>query len=160
GGRRPPAADARPASGPRGGAVTEPRLDAEHPAAERLAAELAALPDRRDFAFSAEIGRAAWIDESAVEWVDDAAPGRIGRVVFPEPLPVPSQLEIVAADLMGLCRPTAAGLEVVALDVEGTSGADGGDTGSARTVADLATPQTVLFPRLPGDETQLLAVVG
>ncbi|HEV7863358.1 MAG TPA: alpha/beta fold hydrolase, partial [Acidimicrobiia bacterium] len=34
-----------------------------------------------------------------------------------------------------------------------------GGTGSARTVADLATPQTCLLPRRPGAETQLLAVV-
>ncbi|HEX6380469.1 MAG TPA: hypothetical protein VF180_04430, partial [Acidimicrobiia bacterium] len=46
---------------------------------EALAAEMAALPDRRDFAFSAEVGRVAWIDESAVEWVDDDSPGRIGQ---------------------------------------------------------------------------------
>ncbi|HEV7862995.1 MAG TPA: hypothetical protein VGR20_09850, partial [Acidimicrobiia bacterium] len=80
-----------------------------------LAADLARLPDRRDFAFSAEVGRVAWIDEAAVEWADDDAPGRIGRVLFPEALPVPTQLVIVATDLMGLCRPTAAGLEVMAL---------------------------------------------
>jgi dipeptidyl aminopeptidase/acylaminoacyl peptidase len=127
--------------------------DSHASALEALAAAMAQLPDRRDFAFSTEVGRTAWIDETALEWVDDDAPGRIRRVVFPEVLPVPTQLEIVAADLMGLCRPTAAGLEVVAVDVD----ADGG---SARTVADLATPQTCLLPRLPGDETQLLAVVG
>src|SRR5205807_10044525 len=114
----------------------------------------------------AEIGRAAWVDEAAVEWVDDDAwelhlpPGasprrRVGRVLFPEPLPVPTQLEILAPDLMGLCRPTAAGLEIVALDLDLAGG-----TGSRRTVADLATPQTVLLPLLPGAETQLLAVVG
>jgi len=119
---------------------------------DALAAELAGLPDRRDFAFSAELGRVAWVDEAAVEWVDDDD-RRPGRVVFPEPLPTPTQLEIVAPDLIGLCRPTAAGLEVMALDLDGA-------TGSARTVADLATPQTCLLPRLPGDETQLLAVVG
>ncbi|HTC79915.1 MAG TPA: hypothetical protein VK848_00090, partial [Acidimicrobiia bacterium] len=81
---------------------------------DAVAARLAALPDRRDFAFSPELGRVAWVDEAAVEWIDDAAPGRIGRVVFPEPLPAPVQLEIVAPDLIGLCRPTAAGLEVMA----------------------------------------------
>jgi dienelactone hydrolase len=128
--------------------------------ADALAAELAALPDRRDFAFSTEVGRVAWVDEAAVEWVDDAAPGRVGRVVFPEPLPAPTQLEIVAADLIGLCRPTAAGLEVVALDLHTDPSPDGHATGTARTVADLATPQTVLLPRLPGADTQLLAVVG
>src|SRR5581483_1482555 len=63
--------------------------------------------------------------------------------------------ELVAADLIGLCRPTAAGLEVVALDLDAS-----GTTGEARTVADLAAPQTFLFPRLAGAETQLLAVVG
>jgi dienelactone hydrolase len=128
--------------------------------ADALAAELAALPDRRDFAFSVEVGRVAWIDEAAVEWVDDDAPDRLGRVVFPEPLPAPTQLEIVAPDLMGLCRPTAAGLEVVALDLDPDRSSAGTTSGTARTVADLATPQTVLFPRLPGDETQLLGVVG
>jgi dienelactone hydrolase len=128
--------------------------------ADALAAELAALPDRRDFAFSVEVGRVAWIDEAAVEWVDDDAPDRLGRVVFPEPLPAPTQLEIVAPDLMGLCRPTAAGLEVVALDLDPDPSSAGTTSGTARTVADLATPQTVLFPRLPGDETQLLGVVG
>ena len=122
---------------------------------DALAAALAALPDRRDFAFSAEVGRAAWIDEAAVEWIDDDSPGRLGRVVFPEPLPAPTQLEIVAGDLIGLCRPTAAGLEVVAVDLEVPAG-----TGSFRTVADLATPQTYLLPRLPGEDTQLLGVVG
>jgi dipeptidyl aminopeptidase/acylaminoacyl peptidase len=123
--------------------------------AGRLAADLAGLPDRRDFALSAEVGRVAWIDETAVEWVDDDSPGRIGRLVFPDALPAPTQLEIVAADLLGLCRPTAAGLEVVAVDVDRAAG-----TGSARSIADLATPQTCLLPRLAGDETQLLAVVG
>ena len=122
---------------------------------EALAAEMAALPDRRDFAFSAEVGRVAWIDESALEWVDDNAPGRIGRFVFAEALPAPVQLEIVTADLMGLCRPTAAGLEVIAVDIDPATGA-----GTARSVADLATPQTCLLPRLPGADTQLLAVVG
>ncbi|HKN39296.1 MAG TPA: prolyl oligopeptidase family serine peptidase [Acidimicrobiia bacterium] len=126
---------------------------------DAVAARLAALPDRRDFAFSPELGRVAWVDEAAVEWIDDAAPGRIGRVVFPEPLPAPVQLEIVAPDLIGLCRPTAAGLEVMALDLDLDPNAAGG-TGSARTVADLATPQTCLLPRLPGADTQLLAVVG
>ncbi|MEW6473211.1 MAG: alpha/beta fold hydrolase [Actinomycetota bacterium] len=122
---------------------------------EGLAAALAGLPDRRDFAFSAEIGRAAWIDDDAVEWLDDDAPGRLGRLVFPEPLPAPTQLEIIDRRLMGLCRPTAAGLEVMALDVDADAG-----TGTARTVADLATPQTCLLPRLPGADWQLLAVVG
>jgi dipeptidyl aminopeptidase/acylaminoacyl peptidase len=120
-----------------------------------LAAEMAALPDRRDFAFSPEVGRVAWIDETAVEWIDDDLPGRVGRVVFAEALPAPVQLEIVTADLMGLCRPTAAGLEVIAVDIDPAAGA-----GTARTVADLATPQTCLLPRLPGADTQLLAVVG
>ena len=127
-----------------------------------LAAEMAALPDRRDFAFSAEVGRVAWIDETAVEWIDDDAgephlppQNRFGRFVFAEPLPAPVQLEIVTADLMGLCRPTAAGLEVIALDIDAAAG-----TGTARTVADLATPQTCLLPRLQGAESQLLAVVG
>jgi pimeloyl-ACP methyl ester carboxylesterase len=129
--------------------VTDPRTSA----IDALATAMAELPDRRDFTFSTEVGRVAWIDESAVEWVDDRAPGRVNRVVFPEALPVPTQVEIVAADLMGLCRPTDAGLEVMAIDVDG-------DSGSTRTVADLATPQTCLLPRLPGDETQLLGVVG
>jgi pimeloyl-ACP methyl ester carboxylesterase len=129
--------------------------DDNAPDIDRLAADLAALPGRRDFAFSAELGRAAWIDETTVEWIDDDRPDRIGRVVFPEPLPVPTQLEIVAADLMGVCRPTAAGLEVLALDLDRASG-----TGTYRTIADLATPQTCLIPRLPGGDTQLLAVVG
>jgi len=138
--------------------VTDPdRFDVD-----ALAAGLAALPDRRDFAFAPGLGRVAWVDEAAVEWIDDDDPGRLGRVVFPEALPAPVQLEIVAADLIGLCRPTAAGLEVLALDLAPVSPADGGAarTGSARTIADLATPQTCLLPRLPGDETQLLAVVG
>ena len=120
-----------------------------------LAAEMAALPDRRDFAFSTEIGRVAWIDEAAVEWVDDERPGHVARFVFPEPLPAPTHLEIVAADLVGLCRPTAAGLEVIALDLDPATG-----TGSTRSLADLATPQTCLLPRIPGAEWQLLAVVG
>ncbi|HVW34800.1 MAG TPA: alpha/beta fold hydrolase [Acidimicrobiia bacterium] len=123
--------------------------------ADALAAELAGLPDRRDFAFSVELGRTAWIDETAVEWVDDSDRSRLGRVVFPEPLPMPTQLEIVADDLLGLCRPTAAGLEVVAVDLDVAAG-----TGRPRSVVDLATPQTALLPRRPGATTQLLAVVG
>ncbi|MDQ1565187.1 MAG: hypothetical protein QOF96_67, partial [Actinomycetota bacterium] len=106
----------------------QPRIDAD-----ALAGELAALPDRRDFAFSVEVGRVAWIDEAAVEWVDDDAPGRLGRVEFPEPLPAPTQLEIIAPDLMGLCRPTAAGLEVVALDLDPDRSSDGTTSGRART---------------------------
>jgi len=124
---------------------------------DALAAGLAALPDRRDFAFAPEIGRVAWVDDTALEWIDDPAPGRIGRVEFPEPLPAPVQVEIIAADIIGLCRPTAAGLEVLAVDLD-EKGAAG--TGTPRRIADLATPQTCLLPRLPGDETQLLAVVG
>jgi dipeptidyl aminopeptidase/acylaminoacyl peptidase len=131
--------------------VSEPRpFDVDE-----LATEMAALPDRRDFAFSTEIGRVAWIDEAAVEWLDDDVPGRIGVCVFPEALPAPIQLEIVSADLMGLCRPTAAGLEVIALDVDPEAG-----TATARSLADLATPQTCLIPRVPGADWQLLAVVG
>jgi dienelactone hydrolase len=124
---------------------------------DALAAGLAALPDRRDFAFAPDIGRVAWIDDTALEWIDDPAPDRVGRVEFPEPLPAPVQLEIVAADLIGLCRPTGPGLEVLAIDLD-ENGAAG--TGSPRRIADLATPQTCLLPRLPGDETQLLGVVG
>lgn len=133
------------------------------PGVDELAAALAALPDRRDFAFSVEIGRVAWIDEAAVEWIDDPREPhlppslRFGRVVFPEALPAPTQVEIVATDLIGLCRPTAAGLEVIAIDLD-LDGAEG--TGTARTIADFATPQTCLLPRRPGDETQLLGVVG
>ena len=118
---------------------------------EGLAAELADLPDRRDFTFSTEIGRVAWIDEAVVEWMDDDSPGHVGRFVFPEPLPAPTQLEIVSADLIGLCRPTAAGLEVIAIDI---------DPGAARSLADLATPQTCLVPRIQGADWQLLGVVG
>lgn len=127
-----------------------------------LAAEMAALPDRRDFAFSTEIGRVAWIDEAAVEWLDDDSrelhlppERRFGSYVFPEPLPAPIQLEIIRADLMGLCRPTAAGLEVIALDVDPAAG-----TATARSLTDLATPQFCLIPRVPGADWQLLGVVG
>jgi pimeloyl-ACP methyl ester carboxylesterase len=122
---------------------------------EGLVAEMAALPDRRDFVFSTELGRVAWIDEAAVEWMDDGCPGHVGRFLFPEALPAPTQLEIVTGDLMGLCRPTAAGLEVIALDIDPATGA-----GTARSLADMATPQTCLLPRIPGAEWQLLAVVG
>lgn len=129
--------------------------DSRHDDFDGLAAALAGLPDRRDFAFSAEIGRAAWIDDETVEWLDDDAPDRLGRVVFPEPLAAPTQLELVDRDLMGLVRPTAAGVEIIALDLDVAAGA-----GTARTVADLATPQTCLLPRIPGADWQLLAVVG
>ena len=122
---------------------------------DALAAALAGLPDRRDFAFSTEFGRAAWIDDDTVEWLDDDNPDHLGRVVFPEPLAAPTQLELVGRDLMGLVRPTAAGVEVMALDLDVAAG-----TGTARTVADLATPQTCLLPRIPGADWQLLAVVG
>jgi dienelactone hydrolase len=130
--------------------MTDPRFDLD-----ALAADMAGLPDRRDFAFSAEIGRAAWIDDDTVEWLDDDIPDRLGRVVFPEPLPMPTHVEIVDRDLLGLCRPTAAGVAVIAIDLDVTAG-----TGTARTIADLATPQTCLLPRVPGADWQLLAVVG
>src|SRR5687768_6238604 len=109
--------------------MTDPRRSAT----AQLAAALAALPDRRDVAFSVDVGRVAWIDETALEWVDDPpeahGPSEAGggRVVFAEPLPAPTHVEIVAADLLGLCRPTAAGLEVIAVDVDGAGG-----TGTAR----------------------------
>ena len=122
---------------------------------DALAAALAGLPDRRDFAFSTEFGRAAWIDDDTVEWLDDDNPDHLGRVVFPEPLAAPTHLELVDRDLMGLVRPTAAGVEVIALDLDVAAG-----TGTARTVADLATPQTCLLPCIPGADWQLLAVVG
>src|SRR5206468_12630718 len=64
--------------------------------------------------------------------------------------------ELVAADLIGMCRPTAAGLAVLALDLDDR----GAPTGPPRLLADLATPRTALLPRLPGDGGQLLAVVG
>jgi len=121
---------------------------------DALAAEMAALPDRRDFSYSVDLGRVAWIDEAAVEWLDDDQPATLGRFVFPEPLPAPTHLELVAPDLIGVCRPTAAGLEVLALDLDPAAG-----TASVRTVLDVATPQTALFPRIPGAGWQLLAVV-
>jgi dienelactone hydrolase len=122
---------------------------------DALAADLAGLPDRRDFAFSVEIGRVAWIDDDTVEWLDDDNPAQLGRVVFPEPLAAPTQLELVDRDLIGLVRPTAAGVEIIALDLDVAAG-----TGRTRTLADLATPETDLLPRIPGADWQLLSVVG
>ena len=127
---------------------------------DRLAADLAGLPDRRDFAFSTETGRVAWIDDDTVEWLDDDNPDQLGRVTFPEPLAAPTQLELVDRDLIGLVRPTAAGVELIALDLDTDPLSPGAGTGTARTVADLATPETDLLPRIPGADWQLLAVVG
>jgi dienelactone hydrolase len=62
---------------------------------------------------------------------------------------------LVDRDLIGLVRPTAAGVEIIALDLDVAAG-----TGRTRTLADLATPETDLLPRIPGADWQLLSVVG
>ena len=101
-------------------------------------------------------GRPGRLDRRGRRRVDRRRPHRAASAGSSSPsrCPAPTHLEIVAADLMGLCRPRPP----ASRSSPSTSTADG--TGSARTVADLATPQTCLLPRLPGADWQLLAVVG
>ncbi|MGH8993334.1 MAG: alpha/beta hydrolase family protein [Acidimicrobiia bacterium] len=124
-----------------------------------LAAGLARLPLRRDFAFSAELGRAAWIDGDSVEWLDDATPGLVRHTEPGVPLPEGTVIELVDRHLIGLCRPIDAGVELMVIAVDnGEAGWSPGE--HVHKIAALATPRTCLLPRLPGEAWQLLAVTG
>jgi pimeloyl-ACP methyl ester carboxylesterase len=127
-----------------------------------LAAALAQLPQRRDFAFSTDLGRAAWIDGDTVEWVDDDSPGRVQRTTPGVPLPEGTVVELVDRRRIGLCRPTDAGVELLVVPVDGgnTPHPRGAPDHPVHKIASLATPRTCLLPRLPGQGWQLLAVTG
>ncbi len=123
-----------------------------------LAAALAALPDRRDFAFSTDLGRAAWIDGDTIEWIDDTpthgpGSGPVRRTTPGVPLPDGTVVELVDRRRIGLCRPIDAGVELLVIDVEATGH-------PVHKIAALATPRTCLLPRRPGAPWQLLAVTG
>ncbi|MGH8975653.1 MAG: hypothetical protein ACRD0C_20910, partial [Acidimicrobiia bacterium] len=118
-----------------------------------LAAALAALPQRRDFAFSAELGRAAWIDTDVVAWQDDDKPGSVLHTEPGVALPEGTVVELVDRRHIGLCRPIDAGVELLAIDVSAPEG-------PVSKIAALATPRTCLLPRLSGEPWQLLAVTG
>lgn len=128
-----------------------------------LEAALAAVPDRRDFSFSPDLGRAAWIDDDVLEWIDDGEPGRLLRVDPNVALPPGTHVEHVSPVCIGVCRPTDAGVEILALEASGVAGAksNGHATGwSVRRVRSLVTPRACLLPRLPGAAWQFLAVAG
>jgi pimeloyl-ACP methyl ester carboxylesterase len=127
-----------------------------------LAAALAALPVRRDFAFSAELGRAAWIDTDVVAWQDDDQPGSVLHTEPGVALPEGTVVELVDRRHIGLCRPIDAGVELMVIDIEGGNTPHPGETSDAPVskIAALATPRTCLLPRLSGEPWQLLAVTG
>lgn len=131
-----------------------------------LATALAALPGRRDFAFSADGRRAAWIVDDMIEWTDsgdpdsgDPADGDSGgggsELRHFDPgfaLPPGTSLELLEDGRIGICRPTDAGVEVVVVDAAEADGPP------CRPIASLVTPRTCLLPRPPGLGWQLLAV--
>ena len=118
-----------------------------------LAVVLARLPQRRDFAFSDELGRTAWIEGDALEWLDDATPGLVRRAEPGVPLPEGTSIELVDRHHIGLCRPIDVGVELLVVDVRGGHE-------PVHKIAALATPRTSLLPRLPGETWQMLAVNG
>lgn len=124
-----------------------------------LEAALAAVPDRRDFSFSPDLRRAAWIDDDVLEWIDDGEPGRLLRVDPNVALPPGTHVEPVSPVRIGLCRPTDAGVEVLALEA-GAQGNGKGTGWSVRRVRSLTAPRTCLLPRLSGAAWQFLAVAG
>ncbi len=139
--------------------------------AAELAAALAALPQRRDFAFSAELGRAAWIEGDVVAWQDDGNPGSVLHAEPGVALPEGTVVELVDQRRIGLCRPIDAGVELLVITVDAAATphpVDSGDTphpgrapdAPVSKIAALATPRTCLLPRLSGEAWQLLAVTG
>ena len=118
-----------------------------------LAASLARLPQRRDFAFSAELGRSAWIDTDVVAWLDDSSPGSVFSTEPGVVLPEGTVVELVDRRHIGLCRPIDAGVELLVIDTMAPEG-------PVAKIAALATPRTCLLPRLSGETWQLLAVTG
>ena len=120
-------------------------------------AALAAVPERRDFAFSADLRRAAWITDDVIEWTDDAEPGAVRRVEPGVPLAPGTNLELVSPGRIGISRPTDAGVEILAVDA-GDPARGPADRPPVHHIASLATPRTCLLPRLAGADWQLLAV--
>jgi dienelactone hydrolase len=118
-----------------------------------LAAALAAMPRRRDFAISQDLRRSAWVTDEAIEWWEtgeecDTGVAGVSRFPLRAPLPLDTDLVLVD-DLIGVCRATDAGVEIAYIDTAGRT---------ADRIAALATPRTCLLPRLPGARWQLLAV--
>lgn len=126
-----------------------------------LEAALAAVPERRDFAFSPDLRRAAWINDDVIEWTDDGQPGAVHRVEPGVPLAPGTNLELISPARIGIFRPTDAGVEILAV---ATGDPAGGPTDRpsdglpVRRIASLPTPRTCLLPRLAGADWQLLAV--
>jgi hypothetical protein len=116
-----------------------------------IVAALAAIPERRDFAYSAALDVVAWIVDDALEWMHTAQPGRLRRVEPGGALPPDTHLVPLGPDRIGISRPTDSGVEVLLVS-PGRSG-----NPSARTLGALATPRTCLLPRLPGAPWQYLA---
>ncbi|MGH9000816.1 MAG: alpha/beta hydrolase family protein [Acidimicrobiia bacterium] len=114
------------------------------------AGALAAVPNRRDFAFSADGVRAAWIVDDTVEWADDAS-GTTGRFTSGGPLPSGTHLELVSPGCVGVCRSSDSGVELARIEIDGAVPA-------SRLLASFVTPRSCLLPRVPGDSGQLLAV--
>ncbi len=136
-----------------------------------LAAALAARPVRRDFAFSAELGRAAWIDTDVVAWQDDDKPGSVLHTGPGVALPEGTVVELVDRRHIGLCRPIDAGVELMVITLgwgdtphpgrgRATPHPGGSTDAPVSKIAALATPRTCLLPRLSGEPWQLLAVTG
>jgi pimeloyl-ACP methyl ester carboxylesterase len=128
--------------------------------ATAIVTALAAVPERRDFAYSAGLDVVAWVLDDTVEWTGTAEPGALRRM---EPgalrrvesdgaLPPDTHLVPLSADRIGISRPTDAGVEILLIEPDSSGG------WSTRSLGALATPRTCLLPRLPGAAWQYLAV--
>lgn len=115
---------------------------------------LAGMVERRDFAFSADGHRCAWVAGDRIVWSDRPAGAagtggrelRAGSVAPGGPLPPGTHLEMVSDDLIGVCRSTESGVELLAVDV---------GTGTTRTIASFMTPRSCLLPRVPTMRTSV-----
>ena len=116
-----------------------------------IATAVAAVPERRDFAYSAGLDVVAWVLDDTVEWVGVAEPGVLRRAEPGGGLPPETHLVPLGPERVGICRPTDAGVELLLVEP------DGGRGWTARTLGALATPRTCLLPRLPGAGWQYLA---
>lgn len=120
--------------------------------ASRIANALADVEERRDFALSADLKRAAWIVDDTIEWADRHGDRR--RFVPGGQLPPCTHLELVSPVLTGVCRSTDSGVEVLVI-----TGSEESEP-TVRTVASFMTPRTCLLPRVEGAVDQILAVNG
>jgi pimeloyl-ACP methyl ester carboxylesterase len=116
-----------------------------------IAAALAAVPERRDFAYSTGLDVLAWVLDDALEWMHTAEPGVIRRVEPGGALPPETHLVPISPERIGISRPTDAGVEVILVEADGCGG------WSTRVLGALAAPRTSLLPRLPGTRWQYLA---